>query len=46
MREACLVPSPSFVEWGVSTAQYSGHSFRIAAATTADKLGVPDSLIK
>ena len=31
---------------GVSMAQYSGHSFRIVAATTAAKLGVPNSLIK
>ena len=31
---------------GVSMAQYSGHSFRISAATMATKLSVPDSLIK
>ena len=31
---------------GVNTAQFSGHSFHIGAVTMADKLGVPDSLIK
>ena len=33
-------------DMGASTAQYSRHSFRIDAATTAAELGVPDSLIK
>ena len=28
----------------MSTAEYSGHSFRIGAAAMAAKLGVPDSL--
>ena len=31
---------------GVNTAQCSGHSFHISAATTAAKLGVPNFLIK
>ena len=39
MREA-LQPS------GVDITQYSGHSFRIGAATTAAAVGIEDSLIK
>ena len=33
-------------DMGVSTVQYSRHSFRIGAATMAAKLGVPNSLVK
>ena len=39
MREA-LQPS------GVDITQYSGHSFRIGAATTAAVVGIEDSLIR
>ena len=31
---------------GLDVAQYSGHSFRIGAATTAASVGIEDSLIK
>ena len=31
---------------GVDVSRYSGHSFRICAATTAAQVGIPDSLIQ
>ena len=36
----------AFAQAGVDSSLYSGHSFRIGAATAAAAQGVPDSLIK
>lgn len=39
-------PSPFFVRYTVSPIHYSGHSFRIGAATLASCNGVPEHLIQ
>ena len=39
-------PTQALAPSGLDVAQYSGHSFRIGAATTAASVGIEDSLIK
>ncbi|XP_050409496.2 uncharacterized protein LOC126824338 [Patella vulgata] len=34
------------IRFGIDSSQYSGHSFRIGAATSAARQGVPDHLIQ
>ena len=42
VRKVCEALGP----WGIDEKKYSGHSFRIGAATTAAAAGIEDSLIK
>ena len=48
LTRSCLVNClrQALTTAGVNAAHYSGHSFRIGAATTAANLGLEDSLIK
>ena len=53
-RDGSTLPRTKLIQWlrqalssiGVDCSGYSGHSFRIGAATTAARMGVNDSLIK